>query len=147
MNDQPYFSRLLRNGYAAEADFGSAKSRLDFLSESIFDFTTYDGEMAELFGRRAVEVVDAITNRTTFDYIKDPEGHKWFLVMCNTPFFRGRINWGTSVRAAWWDHDPIEYQSCGLWDGDAQMYETMRLSRDEWIAFMRAIVEFAGADE
>lgn len=30
------------------------ESRLEFLSESIFNFTTYDDEMAQLFGRKAL---------------------------------------------------------------------------------------------
>lgn len=117
-------------------------SRLEYLGAHIFDFTTYDGEMDALFARKAVEVCDAITNRTTFEYIKDSENYRWYLLMCNMPFFAGRLNWGSSIRGAWWDHE-ITFQTCALWNGDEQLRDEMKFTAEEWARFVTAICAFA----
>lgn len=125
------------------------ESRLAYLSESIFNFTTYAPEMDELFAAKAVEVCAAINNRTTFDYIKEPEPYKWFLLMCNMPFFEGKLEWGTSIRGAWWGARPgrqIELDSCGLWIGDEQLIDTLKFSTDEWKRFISAVIEFSSAE-
>lgn len=110
-------------------------SRLEYLSDYIFNFTTYDGEMAELFARRSLEVRAAISNSTTFDYIKDADQYRWYLVMCNMPFFADKLEWGTSIRGAWWGEPPhrkIEFSSCGLFLDGEQLHETMEFTRDQW---------------
>jgi hypothetical protein len=125
------------------------ESRLAYLSENIFDFTTYDGAMSDLFGRKAVEVCAAITNGTTFDYIADQDNHRWFLLMVNMPFFAGRLDWGTSIRGAWWSAYPdkhFEFQSCGLWDGGEQQTGDLLFTEEEWKEFMRAVIEFAAPE-
>ena len=123
-------------------------NRLDYLGEYIFDFTTYDPEMSVLFARKAVEVCAAITNRQTFEYIKDPINYKWFLLMCNLPFFVKRLEWGSSIRGAWWSVQPggrpFELDTCGLWIGGDQMADTIRFTKDEWEEFIRAVIQFAG---
>ena len=124
------------------------ESRLAYLSNHIFDFTTYDSGMDELFGAKAVEVCAAINDRKTFDYIEDPENHRWYLLMCNMPFFADRLEWGTSIRGAWWSGQPgeqIELDSCGLWIGEEQCTE-LKFSDDEWKSFIAAVVKFASAD-
>jgi hypothetical protein len=144
------YLELLEHSFELErADTGCGcppESRLAFLSESIFDFTTYDGEMSVLFARKAVEVCAAINDGKTFDFIKDADNYTWFLVMCNMPFFAERLEWGTSIRGAWWAGRPgkqIEFNSCGLWMGDEQLIDTLRFSADEWKRFIAAVIEFA----
>ena len=60
---------------------GECNSRLEFLSEYVFNFTTYDSAMGEGFAIKALEVCDSITSRTTFEYIKDEGNYMWFLLM------------------------------------------------------------------
>lgn len=117
----------------------------DFLSESVFDFTTYDSDMGDLFGRKAAEVCRSISERKTFDYIADPANYQWFLLMCNMPFFNRRLNWGGSIRGAWWDVSKPNLQtldSCGLWVGDEQLLK-IEFSTEEWESFIQAVYEFA----
>jgi len=143
------YLELIEHSYAVEAEEGGEKySRLEYLGEHIFDFTTYDTTMMELFAKMAVEVCDAITNRTTFDYIKDDDKYLWYLLMCNMPFFMSRLEWGSSMRGAWWngENGAIEISSCGLWYGYEQKLEPMRFSRKEWDAFIRAVVVFSGGE-
>lgn len=123
------------------------ESRLEYLGDSIFNFTTYDGEMSALFARKAVEVCTAINDGTTFDYIRaDAENYRWYLLMCNMPFFAERLEWGTSIRGAWWGARPgrqIEFDSCGLWISANQQIDTLKFSTEEWKRFIAAVTEFA----
>lgn len=139
------YRRMLEEGYEEVAST-DAIGRLEYLSDYIFDFTTYDGEMAELFARRALEVCAAISDRATFDYIKDADQYRWFLVMVNMPFFADKINWGTSVRGAWWDEPSkgaIKFESCGLWLDGEQLHESMDFTRDQWCEFVAAVLAFS----
>jgi hypothetical protein len=121
-------------------------SRLEYLSEYIFDFTTYDGEMAELFARKALEVCAAISDGKTFDYIKDADDSRWFLWMCNTPFLVSRLEWGTSIRCAWWDLHGTELSTCGLWSGGVQITEPLTFNEKQWREFIAALISFAAAN-
>ena len=134
------YLKLLEHSYAmAAGDECPPDSRLEFLGEQIFGFTTYDGEMSAMFAGKAIEVCDAINKGATFDFIKDPERYRWFLLMCNMPFFAGRLNWGTSIRGAWWDTNKLE--SCGLYEGEEQLLE-LHFTREEWAEFAKALVVF-----
>lgn len=135
------YLELLENSYrvAVESD-ECPPSRLAFLGEQIFDFTTYDSGISELFAKKAIEVCDSINKRTTFDYIKDQENYIWFLLMCNMPFFACRLEWGASIRGAWWDAGRLE--SCGLYSGDDQIL-SIEFTYEEWTRFAEALVVFA----
>lgn len=140
------YVRMLNEGY--EFNAGSDQiSRLEYLSDYIFDFTTYDSAMAELFATKALEVCQAISDRTTFDYIKEPDSYRWYLVMVNMPFFSGRLNWGTSIRGAWWDvsaPNSITFSTCGLWSNGVQITE-LAFTTEKWNDFVVALLDF-GAD-
>jgi hypothetical protein len=142
------YRELLEHSFRREVEWGGrGASRLEYLADNIFEFTTYDGEISELFASMAVEVCAAISNRTAFDYIKDPDNYRWYLVMCNMPFFQGRLNWGTSIRGAWWDIEASTgIRSCGLWEGDKQTTE-ITFNADEWKGFISAVVAFAADAE
>jgi len=78
-------------------------SKLAFLGSDIFDFTTYDGAMDELFAKKMIEVIDCILNGKTFDYQNDEANYINYLTMVNMPFLNGKLEWGTSIRGAWFD--------------------------------------------
>lgn len=145
------YKELLEHSYkvASEAFECAPESRLEYLSDYILDFTTYDRGMSVLFASKAVEVCAEINNGTTFTYIEGADNYIWFLVMCNMPFFADRLEWGTSIRGAWWTGRPgkqIEFNSCGLWMGDEQLTDTLEFSADEWKHFISAVVEFAAVE-
>ena len=143
------YLKMLEDGHAETDSFqgGSRTSRLEYLSDQIFDFTTYESEMAELFAGKAVEVCSAISDGNTFDYIGvSDENRMWYLLMCNMPFFAGRLEWGTSIRGAWWcarPGEPITLDTCGLYWKDEQIIETMKFTAAEWPEFIAAVREFA----
>lgn len=139
--DKNYFLMLLENGYL-QTEHMHKSSRIEFISEYIFEFLTYDSEKAEIFARKALEVCYAITNGTTFDYIKKSDDcYTWFLIMVNTAFFKSKIEYGTSIRGAWWDHK-INFSSCGLFDHETQICD-FEMDRDEWNSFINALIDFS----
>jgi len=143
---------MLEEGAAETARFGSDRqvSRLDYLGEYIFKFTTYDSEYSEMFAAKALEVCAAISDCKTFEYIKEPERYRWYLLMCNMPFFEERIGWGGSIRGAWWGgrpKKPIEFDSCGLFLDGEQVTKTLQFTDDEWKQFIEALREFAAGDK
>lgn len=154
MSTKEEYLKLLEHSFVCEQECSvtgvPVTSRLVYLSDNIFDFTTYDDDKSQLFTKRAVEVCEAINNKTTFDYIGDMEGenYMWFLLMCNMPFFTDKLNWGTSIRGAWWDAQPhtdnlIVLESSGIYDEDEEQIPSMAFSVDQFREFMKAVVEFA----
>jgi len=142
------YLQILNDSYAvAQSMVGCLipENKLEFLADDIFDFTTYDPNASAEFAQRAVEVCEAINTITTFEYIKDNQQYKWFLIMCNMPFFKDRIDWGTSIRGAWWDsgrQDKFTLQTHAMFDGENHI-ENPTFTRDEWFQFITAVVAFA----
>ena len=138
---------LLEHSYTMTCDVLECEpsSRLDYLGDHIFNFTIYDSAMSELFAEKAIEVCRAISEGSTFDYIRDPENYRWYLAMCNMPFFAGRLEWGTSIRGAWWDHGDHAFTTCGLFVDDEQVCD-WTFTREEWLRFIAAVIEFGTTD-
>lgn len=145
------YLELLRNSYEQVrlnlAGGCPPESRLAYLASHIFQFVTYDDDMDKMFARRAVEVCDVLNKRTNSDHIEDAENYRWYLLMCNMPFFADKLDWGTSIRGAWWAYRDIKFESCGLWDGEGQLSYKMTFKCDMWKAFMCAVVAFAEGSE
>lgn len=144
------YLEILKHSYAVQqANLpGTTENRLVYLSDHIFGFTTYDSDMDELFATKAVEVCAAINDGKTISYVQDAENHKWYLLMCNMPFFQGRLDWGTSIRGAWWDTMPrkgkeMELESCGIWLGDKQCVTLKFPDVTAWREFIAAVIDFA----
>lgn len=117
----------------------SLNNPLEYLSDYIFNFTTYDGQIAEVFAQKAIEVCTAITNRETFEYIEVPSNYKWFLIMCNMPFFSEKIEWGSSIRGCWWDdHEGIRLETTGLFIRGEQI-TGITFGKQEWEKFIKAM--------
>jgi hypothetical protein len=135
-----YLNWLVDGYNQTMAHNGEDITRLEWLSDYVFDYTTYDSGMAELFAGKTVEVCRVIANRVNSDYIKDDENYKWYLLVCNLPFLNRQLNWGTSIRGAWFDHK-VEVDCCGLWDGDEQL-EKITFTEDEFKDFTKALEAF-----
>lgn len=137
------YRNMLEQGFVeTNASLGGQSTRLDYLGNFIFDFTTYDSDMSELFATKALEVCAAISDKATFEYIKDPEQYRWYLVMCNMPFFVGRLDWGTSIRGAWWTGS-VTLDTYALWLDGNPLPPSMELTSEQWHEFVAAMIEFA----
>jgi hypothetical protein len=109
-------------------------NKSQFLGSRIFDFTTYDGGVDELFAKKMLEVIDCILNRTTFDYQNDENNYINYLTMVNMPFMQGKLEWGTSIRGAWFD----EYG----FPSDKKDEEKVYQITHEWTIMKKEIMEF-----
>ncbi len=147
MDQKRDYRRMLDEGHAETNSFsGCQATRLEYLGDHIFNFTTYESEYSELFAKKALEVCAAISDSKTFEYIKEPEGRLWYLLMVNMSFFADKLEWGGSIRGAWWSEPPhkkIEFSSCGLFLDGVQLHETMEFTRDQWREFIAAVVAFS----
>lgn len=120
-------------------------SRLEFLAEEVFGFTTYENHISPFMADKALQVCEAITDSTTFDYINTKEGNLWYLVMVNMPFFEDKIEWGCSIRGAWWDlygKKTFAISSCGLFYEGEQVL-LLQLDKDQWKELIKAMLTFA----
>lgn len=144
------YLKLLEHSFEMDRERDTSMGRLEYLSINIFDFTTYDSAMDELFARKALEVCIAITDKQTFEYQNDEEGYKWYLIMANMPFFVGKLEWGTSIRGAWWalyGEKVFEVSSCGLYENGEQILEPLKFNKIQWDNFIKAVAAFVMARE
>jgi hypothetical protein len=136
---------ILRHSYEMD---GQAETRSGFLANAIFGFITYDDDIDTIFGRKAVEVCLAITEKRTFAYQEETDNYQWYLLMVNMPFFRDKLEWGTSIRGAWWNihgDDTFTLTSDGLWVGREQQ-TTWTFHEKSWEAFIFAMAKFIGME-
>ena len=106
MSTAEQYTHLLDEMYkgAIESDCVAPENKLEFVGNHIFDFTTYDSDLDVTFAKRMLEVVEAISNKTTFDYHgQSQEKYENFILMCNMPFLANKLSWGTSIRGAWFE--------------------------------------------
>jgi hypothetical protein len=149
MDTKPNYRQMLEDGFAALRKMnpdGTPENRAAFLADYVFDFTTYDDEKSKEFGTKALEVCRAVSDRKTFEYIEDPENYRWFLLMVNMPFFAVRLDWGTSVRGAWWNAgspDETALHTAALWLDGEQLTGPLQFSDEQWQEFVSAMLAFA----
>lgn len=69
----------------------------------LFDVTTYDGELDCEFGEIIIEVMKTIQKGKNFDYIKNKKKYRDYILVANLLDDNGWIEWGSSIRGAWFD--------------------------------------------
>jgi hypothetical protein len=139
------YLELLEHNYRMELDNPNdyQMSRLEYLSEYIFDYTTYDSEISEMLAGQTLEVCEAISNKTTFEFISDPARYVQYISMVNMPFFQDRLSWGTSIRGAWWDRfTPTAIEKCYLRNLKDETIRDLVFAPNEWKEFISAMIEF-----
>ena len=111
-------------------------NKIQFLGSTVFDFTLYSNEMYELFGRKMIEVILCIIDETTFDYQElSNENYINFLTMVNMPFLVDKLNWGSSIRGAWFENSE-SYIICG----------EINIPKNELTIFMNELIEWSKND-
>ena len=108
-----------------------------FLAESVFGFTLYDTDKDMQWCMEALSVIRAILTGTTFDMFRDPASEEVYLKMVNMPFMDGLLEWGGSIRGAWFDTQ-----------GNKRFFEfenVVTVERRDIKVFMEALLEWADA--
>lgn len=135
------YLKILKDSYEMYLTENPGGTKQAFIAEEIFDITTYDDDISDRLGGKMLEVCAAISNRTTFEYIK--HNRLWYTTICNLPFVAYRIEWGTSIRGAWWHCDQPELNRCGLYDEQGEQILSINFSTEDWDKFVAALMEFA----
>jgi len=141
------YLELLNNSYsqAQEVLPCPPDSKLEYLGEHIFNFTTYESEIIQAMALRALQVCLAISDRQTFEYIKGKDGELWYLLMVNMPFFQGKLEWGGSIRGAWWNlrgDEVFKIESTGIFFKDYEQVLELEFNQDQWDDFIGAMAHF-----
>lgn len=133
--------------YKEYCDFNDdPTTKYEWAAGEIFELTTYDGELDELFVKKIIEVSKAILYRHTFEYIKDEKNYIAYILVCQIFEKFNWIDWGTSIRGAWFDCSNYERRrpildrnldTCGV--------DEVAFTRDN----LKALIEFIeeGSDE
>ncbi|MCL2310894.1 MAG: hypothetical protein FWC41_00185 [Firmicutes bacterium] len=76
--------------------------------ETILNFAAYDDDISLKWGKIIIEVMKVIYRRQNFEYIKDKSNYEKYLMVANILNKLGIIEWGTSIRGAWFDIGKME---------------------------------------
>lgn len=150
------FKKILKESYNNYVEqYGDSSgdiSKEEFLSSEVFQLTTYDSEMDHLLVEKIMDVVMAIHEKKTFDYIEDEDNYKWYIICVNLPWFKDKLEWGTSIRGAWWEYfaektegwpyDRITQIGSGFLYIDGKQSEISIANREDWNNFVNALIEF-----
>jgi hypothetical protein len=129
------YKKILNNLYDENQQEGEPylKTKKAFVSVFIFNFTTYDNEMDEIFCIKMIEVLDCILNENNFDYQDNRENYINYLLMVNMPFLFHKLEWSTSIRGAW-------FNDCK--DGFYEIYGELVVKKSEIKLFIKELIEW-----
>jgi hypothetical protein len=110
-----YFKNILDENFEKQSEMGlEFDSKLEYLGNIIFDFITYDGDMDVVFAEKMIPVLSCIVNKKTFEYqAESNDNYLNYLMMVNLPFLIDKLEWGTSIRGAWFDSSKEYEIDCG----------------------------------
>lgn len=85
-------------------------SKYEWAASEIFGLATYDGDLDKLFVERICDVCKYIAAGKTFEFINmSEENYITFILVCQVLYKKNWINWGTSIRGAWFDDGCGDY--------------------------------------
>ena len=117
-------------------------SKLEYLGESIFGFTTYYSKIAETMAQNMLDVINAINIGATRDYIAiSDEAELNYYMMVNMEFLANKIDWGISIMYPFFDGSN-EYKIDGStpYYGDRDL--TITINKGEIKSFAIALTEW-----
>lgn len=116
---------------------------------SVLDITTYDSDMDKIMVDMMMPTLLAIGDKTTFELVEgSPEQYKDFIITVNLPICERRLNWGTSIRGAWWCLDnPFDPHdgTLGVGGTPCDLIEAEPIKKGEeesFVNFLNALNEF-----
>ena len=143
MNTKQEFLSALDEAFKEDRDLHDsqggdpATAAHSFLAENVFDFTLYDTAKDVQWCMEMLSVIRAILTGTTSEMFRDPASEEVYLKMVNMPFMDGLLEWGGSIRGAWFDTA-----------GDKRFFEfgnVAIVARSDIKVFMEVLLEWADA--
>ena len=127
------FKGVLSKSYLDQQDMDHPTTKMEYLGNTVFDFTTYDGEIDAMFAEKMIEVLECILDRTTFEYQENRKQYLNYLTMVNMPFLADKLDWGTSIRGAY-------FNDCREYKID---YDRIIIKKQELTIFIKDMIEWA----
>ncbi|AUR91587.1 hypothetical protein NVP1161O_145 [Vibrio phage 1.161.O._10N.261.48.C5] len=152
MDNYSYYKTLIENGYKYWLEWGcrDSETKYNFLADAIFDICTYENLYSAKMAEEFLEVCVAIANGKTFDMISTEAGNALYLRTINYDFFQTKIEWGCSIRGAWWDWK-IKIESCYLINGKGEQVLELNLEQGiksgEMHSFVQALFDFVEKED
>lgn len=69
----------------------------------VLELSTYDEELDELFVKKFMEICNAILSRNNGMYMENRHAYITYIIVCQLLEKNDWIDWGTSIRGAWFD--------------------------------------------
>jgi len=112
------YKKMIQTAYEAVNDSRRGGiDKMEYLGSYVFDLNTGDfgeGSALEYLTKIIIEASDAILNLKTFEYIKDENNYLKYHTAVNLPFLSEIIEYGRSIRGAWFDNHYDEVSmDCG----------------------------------
>ena len=101
---------LYRDDYKFECDNITRDcSKYSWAASEVFELTTYDRDLDEMFVKKIIEVCKVILENRAFDYIRDESNYVDYILVCQLLEHFHWIEWGTSIRGAWFEESHQKY--------------------------------------
>lgn len=101
---------LYRKEYAFETEvIQEGSTKYTWAASQVFELTSYDRSLDELFVKKIIEVCKAILEGRTFEYIRDESRYVTYILVCQLLEHLNWIEWGTSIRGAWFEESHEKY--------------------------------------
>lgn len=96
------------HGFSSDSEREIDAYDLMDICNNIVGMTTYDGAADARMVPRIIDVLRAIHDRKTFEYMGvSHEQGDFFLMVCNLQNLYKWLSWGTSIRGAFFDSGPV----------------------------------------
>lgn len=125
LND--FIENHLDAGYDRE-DYTLLEWKYAWLCDDAFGVSTYDTNLSVKWGKLIFDVMTAIRNHTTFDYIKDDANYEKYIAVCNLFNIHLLIDWGSSIRGAWFSFNKDNRDFCLV-----ECHEILKHVEGEWV--------------
>jgi hypothetical protein len=102
-------------------------TKYEWAASSIFNLTTYDAGLDEVFVKAIIEVCKVILERKNFEYIRNKDNYAKYILVCQMLERFEWIDWGTSIRGAW-----FEVENRKIWGTDTVIRSKDILEELEW---------------
>jgi hypothetical protein len=114
-------------------------TKYSYIASIIFNITSYDSELDEFYVKKLLEFFEIIeSNEILSDSLED---YKIYVLLANLPTIASILNWGTSIRSAFFT-DPVVINTYGIFQEGKQINLNIKFSAENWIIFIEAIKGF-----
>lgn len=133
------FLKCLNDGYE---QMGNGNSKAEHLATGLFNIDT-GGGFDELYVTKILEVMTAMKDGKTFEYIrKSEENNFWLVNVLNLSFFKNRYDYGVAIRGAWFEHTQPPMDVSILWENGRQVVKDVVMNETTLKKFIEALNDF-----